>query len=234
MVDLKGEFILAAEILPANRGDASSVVDSVLLAQVNLDAAATLKPQEDSEQDIEARVGKGEQIKEVAADKGYHKAQTLELLGALDYRTYIPEQRRKTRRVWRDKPAGHKEAVYANARRVRGNRSKRLQRQRSEKAERSFAHLCETGGTRRSWLRGIKNVAKRYLVQAAAHNLALLMRKLFGVGKPRCLQGSGRGLAAQLLLLLCGFWTICWAIVSHAVRHLNESCSLPTQPSLAR
>ena len=57
--------------------------------------------------------------------------------------------------------------------------------------ERTFAHVCETGGGRRTWLRGLAEVTKRYVVQVAAHNLGLLMRKLFGVGKPRTLQGAG-------------------------------------------
>jgi hypothetical protein len=33
-------------------------------------------------------------------------------------------------------------------------------------------------------------VTKRYLIQVAAHNLGILMRKLFGMGTPRSLQGS--------------------------------------------
>ena len=56
--------------------------------------------------------------------------------------------------------------------------------------ERSFAHICESGGARRSWLRGLAEVSKRYLMQVAGHNLGLLMRKLFGVGTPRGLQGA--------------------------------------------
>ncbi len=83
-----------------------------------------------------------------------------------------------------------KEAVYGNRRRLKGDRSKRLQKKRSEFVERSFAHLCETGGARRSWLRGLEKVNKRYKTVAAARNLGLVMRKLFGIGKPRCLQGG--------------------------------------------
>jgi len=83
-----------------------------------------------------------------------------------------------------------KEAVYGNRRRLKGNRSKRLQKKRSEFVERSFAHVCQTGGARRSWLRGLEKVNKRYKTVAAARNLGLVMRKLFGIGKPRCLQGG--------------------------------------------
>ncbi len=60
---------------------------------------------------------------------------------------------------------------------------------RSEKAERSFAHICETGGARRTWMRGQEKINKRYRLVAAARNLGLLMRKLFGFGTPRSLTG---------------------------------------------
>jgi len=79
-------------------------------------------------------------------------------------------------------------AVYANRRRTRGKRRRKLQRLRSERLERSFAHLCETGGARRTWLTRIENVRKCYLIAAAAHNLGLLMRSLFKMGTPRGLQ----------------------------------------------
>jgi hypothetical protein len=51
--------------------------------------------------------------------------------------------------------------------------------------ERAFAHVLDRGGMRRTWLRGRENVAKRYRVHVAAHNLGLIMRALFGAGTPR-------------------------------------------------
>jgi transposase len=66
-----------------------------------------------------------------------------------------------------------------------------VQRARSELCERSFAHVCESGGMRRTWLKGLEETTKRYLVAAAAHNLGRVLFKLFGVGKPRGLQGFG-------------------------------------------
>ena len=189
VVDLDSEFILSATITPANHSDAESLVDSVVQAQLNLDAA-----------------GSQTKIKDVAADKGYHKASTLELAADLDFQTYIPEPKRRHRNRWVGKPAGLKEAVYANRRRVRGNRSKRLQRQRSEKVERTFAHVCETGGARRTWLRGLETVSKRYLIQVAARNLGLLMRKLFGIGTARSLQDLA-GLFWVLYFAMATTWS---------------------------
>jgi hypothetical protein len=137
-------------------------------------------------------------IQEAAADKGYHKAETLAGCVKDGVRTYIPEAERPQGRVWTDKPEGWERAYRNNRRRVRGARGKRLQRLRSEYVERSFAHVCESGGARCSWLRGLAEVSKRYLMQVAGHNLGLLMRKLFGVGTPRGLQGACAALVGPI------------------------------------
>jgi hypothetical protein len=174
VVDLKTELVLAASIRHADEGDADTMVDSVVEARVNL-----------SEAGIDA------EIEEAVADKGYHATDTIELAESLGVRMYIPERKMKGKRNWRDVPEEKRRAVLNNRRRVRGARSKRLQRLRSELVERSFAHVCDTGGARRSWLHGIEKVQKRYLIAAVARNLGLVMRKLFGIGTPRSLQAEG-------------------------------------------
>jgi transposase len=186
VVDLKSDLILAAEIYPADHGDTQTLVDSVLEAVENVKQA-------DSEIEIE----------EIVADKGYHGAETIELAEDLNFRTYIPEPKRPHRARWTDKPPEFQQAVYANRRRLKRGKSRKLQRLRSERVERSFAHVCDTGGMRRSWLKGVLDVSKRYLIAAAAHNLGRIMRKLFGVGKPRTLQDLGSFIAlAQLVTTL--------------------------------
>src|SRR5882757_7610627 len=122
-------------------------------------------------------------VEEVVTDKGYHSNEVAVGLSELGVRTYIAEPDRG-RRDWEGKQA-EKEAVYGNRRRVRGARGKRMQRQRGEKIERNFAHQFDTGGMDRLYVRGIENVHKKLLVQAAACNLALLMRSIYGAGKPR-------------------------------------------------
>jgi hypothetical protein len=82
--------------------------------------------------------------------------------------------------------------VPGNRQWTRGARCKHLQRQRSEKLEWPFAHVCETGGRRRNWLREVEDVSKRHLMQAAAHHLGIVMRKRSQVGTPRSLQGTGK------------------------------------------
>lgn len=180
VVDLKSDLVLAAEVQPADAADTQTMMDSVLAAQVNLQQA-----------------GSAVEIQEAAADKGYHSAENLQLADELNTRTYIPEPRRRHRSRWIGKPLEQQAAVYGNRRRVKRAKSKALQRKRSELCERTFAHICDTGGARRSWLRGLVNVTKRYRIAAAAHNLGRILRKLFGIGKPKGLQDEG-GLAARV------------------------------------
>jgi transposase len=188
VVDLKTELVLAAEIYGADQTDSTTLATSVLTAELNL-----------------ARADSDVAIEEVATDKGYHKMETLADFAEADYRTYIPEAEQPHNHTWTDKPAEQEQAYRNNRQRVRGRRGKRLQRLRSERVERSFAHVCETGGARWSWLRGVAKISKRYLMQVAAHNLGLVMRRLFGIGTPRSLQG---GLEGVFLVL----WAVCWSV----------------------
>jgi transposase len=191
VVDLDTELVLAATILPATMGDATSVGISVMTAEINL-----------------ARAESDARIEEIATDKGYHKLDTLEELAGQEYRTYIPEPEQKYGHNWQDKSAEQERAYRNNRRRVKGDYGRRLQRLRSERVERSFAHVCETGGARRSYLRSRTKVTKRYLMTVAAHNLSIIMRKLYGKGKPRTLQGSGDESANAMMSLLwfCAIW----------------------------
>ena len=85
-------------------------------------------------------------------------------------------------------------------------------RRRGELIERSFAHTLETGAMRRTHLRGRNNIAKRMLIHVAGFNIGLLMRKLIGVGKPRCLQGAKAARAALAALWAALF--ACWTAVT--------------------
>lgn len=184
VVDLDTNIIVAAEVYPADHGDTLTLVDSVMMAQVHL-----------------KQVDEALQIEEVVADKGYHAAATIEHCDALELRTYIPEPQRKHNAKWTDKPTDHQRCVTNNRRRIQRPKSKQSQRRRSELCERTFAHVCDTGGMRRSWLRGLIDVSKRYLIAVVGHNLSQILRKLFGIGKPRRLQGGAAAAAALAALL---------------------------------
>jgi transposase len=190
-VDMETGAIVAVTLQPADRGDTASIEKTLeeargVLSDVAEDGEAAAKLSD-------------EMFSEVVADKGYHSNDVLLEQAELGIRTYVSEPKRG-RRNWRDKGA-EKNAVYANRRRIRTGRGKELMRQRGELIERSFAHGYETGGMRRTHLREHPNILKRLLIHLAGFNLGLVMRRRFGVGKPRVLQGS----AARLLRLLYAY-----------------------------
>jgi transposase len=138
-------------------------------------------------------------LQEVVTDKGYHSDASLQMMAALGVRSYVPVPAQK--RNWEGKPDA-KTAFLANQRRVTGERGKRLLKRRGELLERPFAHQYETGGLRRVHVRGLKNVAKRVLLQAAAFNLALILRSITKSGTPRGMAERNFTLLRALLGLL--------------------------------
>jgi transposase len=220
VVDLETDLVLSATIYEANRADTETLAESVVQAQLNVIA-------------VESPAN----IEEVVADKGYHAAQQLATVNeTLGIRTYLPEPKRKMPWKWRDHTAAERRAITANHRRVRTGRSKKLQRRRSELTERTFAHVCETGGARRCWLHGMIEVSKRYLLQVAARNLGLLMRKLFGMGTPRGLQKAGE-IAATMYLCVLALWNVLSAYLripaTSAVSELKARFPRPAMTPLA-
>jgi hypothetical protein len=113
--------------------------------------------------------------------------------------------------VWDTKRCGGFAGAYRrNRRRLKNAAGRQLQKLRAEYPERSFAHLCVTGGLRRVFVRGRKNVQKRLQLHAAAANLGIVMRKILGAGTPRSLQGR---LAALLALI---------SILADAITHVFD------------
>jgi len=200
-VDMDSGAVLAVTIQPADQGDTTTWRQTVEETYQNLN---TVKEDER----VADRVHPNP-VEEMVADKGYHSNETMTDFVELEIRSYVSEPDRDNR-DWEDKHA-ERDAVYANRRRIRGNRGKRLLRKRGELIERSFAHVLETGGMRRVHLRGRINVLKRMLLQVGGFNLSLVMRKLIGRGTPRGLQGLFSGVFSSLVML--------WAIVSNVWRH---------------
>jgi transposase len=186
-VDVDTGAIVAVTVQGADEGDTSTIEQTLEEAEEHLDAVA--------EKVEEGRIHP-EGLSEIVADKGYHSDRTLIDLEDKGLRSYVSEPDRG-RRSW-DDDVDAQMAVYANRRRIRGERGKRLHRLRGERLERPFAHLYETGGMRRTHLRGHMNILKRLLIQAAGFNLGLVLRTLTGIGTPRGLQGSMRLLFALL------------------------------------
>ncbi|MEE8543821.1 MAG: transposase [Gammaproteobacteria bacterium] len=178
MVDAKTGAILAVTLQPASRGDTASMDETVQAADANLTRLMD---------DQEACNALNEQVLgEVVADKGYHSDKVLTRERGRDIRTYISEPDRGKRK-WAGKST-ERDAVYANRRRIRGQRGRRLLRSRGELVERSFAHCYDTGGMRRTHLKGHENIRKRLLIHVAGFNLSLLLRRDLGWGTARGLQ----------------------------------------------
>jgi len=175
-VDMDSGAILAVTLNKADQGDTATITNTVAKAG---EAAGNL-----------AGMGWVNEagIEELVADKGYHSAKTLKNLKDAQVRTYIPERKQNGKRRWAGKQE-EREAVYANRRRIKRAYGKKLLKKRGELIERSFTHCYDTGGMRRTHLRGHNNILKRQLVHVGAFNLSLILRKLLGVGKPRRLQG---------------------------------------------
>jgi transposase len=191
-VDLESEAIVATTVTFADKSDPQSGPVTLSLSEANLVLA-----------------GSATEIEEAVMDKGYHDNGLLAGLAQRGVRTYIPERGQK-RRCWTDKPLEQEEAYRANRRRVRGKKGRRLNRWRSERCERTFAHVCETGGGRRTWLRGQTNVSKAHTLKCAAYNLGVLLRKVWGLRKPRNAdEGVWGGLLAALAWLALAAVIVC-------------------------
>ncbi len=187
-VDLSSGALVAVTLQAANLGDTTTMQQTLNEAQAN------------------AALVNERGVEEVVADKGYHSNQGLVDLHGEGVRSYIPEPERGPRK-WAGKPNEQKQ-VYANRRRMSGRRGKDLQKWRTELTERSFAHMYETGGMRRTHLQKRNNILKRLLFHAVGFNLALLLRERYGIGKPRTLQGTSD--AILLLRIAASAFCACW------------------------
>ena len=203
VVDMETSAIIAVTVQGADEGDTSTISKTLAEAQEQLDAVMEKIPEGQVPPDG---------LFEVVADKGYHSNATLTELEDAGLRSYVSEPDRGPRK-WKDDIEAQR-LVYSNRRRIRGERGKRLHRLRGELLERPFAHLYETGGMRRTYLRGHNNILKRLLIHTAGFNLGLLLRTLFGVGTPRGLQGNANPLLGSLNWLVVALDEVVQSIVA--------------------
>jgi len=182
-VDLDTGAIVAAEIHAADQGDTTTITGTLDAARRNLTRVGAPPSPDDPAACV--------------ADKGYH-ARALEGSGrGGPWKARIAEPQRRGISRWHG-DADARRAVYNNRARLRSEVGKQAMRQRAELVERSFAHILDRGGMRRTWLRGRENVHKRYLIHVAGHNLGLLMRLLIGAGTPK--EAVARGWYVFVLL----------------------------------
>jgi transposase len=217
-VDLDTGAIVTVTVQPADRGDCQSLGQTL---DATVEALAMVATDELAGEELSQPV-----LAETVTDKGYHSNETMADQRGLGIRTYCSEPDRKGRRNWEGQGEAQA-AVYANRRRIRGERGKRLLRKRGELLERPFAHCYEPGGMRRPHLRGHGNILKRLLVHVAGFNLGLMMRKLFGIGKPRRAQD---GLPAGVRCILDGIVGVL-AAIGRPRDLLRRIWSLPAAPA---
>jgi transposase len=190
--------ILAVNIADAAAGDTATITETLVQTTENLRAVTDDERVADKISD--------DFVGEAVLDKGYHSRQTLLDLEEMSIRSYASEPDRG-RQDWEGQ-ADARDAVYANRRRIKGERGRRLLRSRGEKLERTFAHCYETGGMRRLHLRGRDNIAKRALIHAAAFNVGLMMRVAYGLRKPRSGSAAVCALFSALLRRLQTAWAV--------------------------
>ena len=171
----------------ADAGDTTTIVETAIAAAEQIEVAQTT-------------VADPQRREEILADQGSHRPQTMIDLDAVDIRSETAEPDRGPR-DWSEAPDAQA-PVSANRRRMRGWRGRRLMRQRGERIERSFAHLDDTGGMRRTHLRGHPNILTRLLIQAGRFTLGLVMRPLIGVGTLRGRQGRVGAVIATMCVLM--------------------------------
>jgi len=161
-VDLDSGALLGVSLHEADQGDTQTVVPRVEAA---------------FEQVAEAIESTGAPLpeklfEEIVTDKGYHSNRSCQELQELGMRTYLsePERGRAALGGARRSP----ESRVCQPARVRGERGKAAATPAWRTLERSNAHMYETGGMRRTHLRGHENILKRLIVHAAGFNLGLL------------------------------------------------------------
>jgi transposase len=182
-VDMETRAIVAITLHRADAGDTATIPETVAEAGERITGVVA-----DAHGDEAVKQVSMNGPHEVVTDKGYHSRALVSELTEWGLRSYCSEPNRG-RQQWRGQQREQR-AVYANRRRIRGERGLQLLRQRGEKLERWNQHLYDRGGMRRLHLRGRENILKRLVVHSGAANLGLLMRKLFGKGTPRGLAGT--------------------------------------------
>jgi len=186
-VDLDTGAILHAEVRLGHEADQKDLAVHVLQAQVNINLA-------------QGQPADSLTIRSATADKGYHAAGEMGRLHQEGIRTVIsdPVKNRKLDKLSVDEA----KAVSKARRSARSESGKKLLKQRGQHLERSFAHVLDAGGARRTTLRGAENLNKRHKVSAAIYNLSQLMRVICGVGTPKQ-WAAGRKPLVWILFRLC-------------------------------
>ena len=204
LTDLESGAIVRAEVRWGDAGDSEELSERVL------EGCATLaRVCEDPKQE---KVGKS-----LTTDEGYFSVEEVCALQGERIRTVMGDPH-ETRRNKDKQCKVTRQTLHRANSAVKSKSGKALLRKRGEHLERSFAHVLDHGGLRRTTLRGIKNLTKRQIAAAMIYDLSLLMRKVFGFGTPK-------QWAAQSLLCLLSLWKLLPGAIAGTGRPLYRSRS---------
>jgi transposase len=184
VVDLDSGAIVSTEIQPASKGDSEGVAGHLETGFLMVEYTASGLGEEDDGHDggnnDEGADDEGNAPKRYGVgDKGYHKNSELVELVAAGIAPVIagPSGKGPSRS---DEAAA--EAFATNLGNRRSEEGRAMMKARAEKVERSFQHLLDHGGGRRTTLRGHLNIGKRLLAMAFVFNVALYRRNACGYG----------------------------------------------------
>jgi len=167
IVDLDTGAIIDADILLGDRGDTIGLSERIVEAQIRLN-------------DISENPTEEKPIETATSDTGYYNVQELVAIQSCGITPVIPDKEfNRNMSKLSDEEALAVELTHST---VKSKEGKALLKRRGMYVERSFAHVLDAGGCRRTTLRGTEKNSKRYLIATACFNLSLLMRTLFGVG----------------------------------------------------
>lgn len=264
-VDLNSGAILSVEVQPATKGDSTEMAAHFETAAAMVEHTASIVDEEGglgehepswneegkgSDEDDDAGGGDqgagggsdqdGGSSDETSpepkcfavGDKGYHKNAELAKLVKAGFDPVIAEP------SGRQTPKRNKseaEAFEANRNNRQSESGRELLQSRGEKVERSFRHLLDHGGARRTTLSGHNKIAKRMLISALGLNLSIHSWHVHGVGTVKQCAAGNRNQAVlarlfsafgALVRLGIGFAKAISVIVPKRADH---SCRFPTQ-----
>ena len=188
-VDIDTGAIVDVNMLPGDQPDYDKFTDRIVDAQIRIN-------------DVYDDPTSAPIIETVTSDKGYFKFNEIKQMQDIEIMPVIPdfiEYRNLNKLNLEEKIA----LGFAKSE-VKSASGRAKLKRRGMYVERSFAHVLDSGGQRRTTLRGNENILKRHRVATACYNLSLLMRKIFGFGTPKQLIAAAYLSVALLFVpILC-------------------------------
>lgn len=196
VADLDTGAILDVDVRPGDEHDTENLKERIIAAEERVNEALG---------EPKTRV----LFNTLVTDKGFYKVGELVKLQGWGIQTIIsdPIDNRRLDRLEEKERA----AVLTAERLVQSDEGKQLLGRRGERLERTFQHVMDCGGARRTTLRGRANIRKRYLIQSACANISLLLRSLGSPGTLKQALAAPRAKVTGLLRLISSLTNPVWA-----------------------